>query len=263
MSVSSRRWPQRDVTLAAGGLLPRLLRARPLLVLGPRAPGRLAGLQGLRGCDRASRRGAVPRLRGRLSAGCAARLRAAVALRRLPRRVRGADGVLRRRPRGRRRVGPAGCGVRRRALAGARGVADPLALRPVAGAARCRRARRPARAPASARLGSARGRDRGEAVAGGPRAAGARLGGRARTHAGGARRRRHARRLRRPLRDPGAARPLRQRARAGRPAAADREPRRVARDDVRPSVDHDLARLAEPRRARRPRGRLRGAAGAA
>ena len=84
----------------------------------------------------------VPRLRGRVSARCAARLRPAdLAARRLRIVVRLADGAVRRAARRGRRVAAAGGGVLRRARAAARRLVDPLALRPLAGAARHRVAR--------------------------------------------------------------------------------------------------------------------------
>ncbi len=180
----------------------------------------------------------VPRLRGRLPAGRAARVRAAVALRRLPR------------PASRSLIAACGVGLvavvawlrvrRRRSTWPSRrcssGSLDPLALRPLAGAARHRRARRAARRPAPARLGGC------SALAVAAKLWPFVLVPLAFALGGGARPR-CARRTRRrarpsplavvPVRGPRAARALRQRPRAGRPAAADREPRRVAAHHVR------------------------------
>src|SRR5262249_41363662 len=75
----------------SGRPLPGLLRARPHVVLAPRAAGRLARLPRLRRRDRPSRPRAVSRLSGRLPARRAARLRHPVALRELPHRLRGPD----------------------------------------------------------------------------------------------------------------------------------------------------------------------------
>ena len=87
-----------------------------------------------------------------------------------------ADGRLRPRPRARRRLAARRRGLVRRRVAAPRRLADPVPLRPLARAARDRRARGSRHRPRPARLGAARRGRRREGLAAGAGAARARLG---------------------------------------------------------------------------------------
>ena len=253
------RRPARDLVLRAR----RLARARPAL-------GR-ADLRQLRAL-RARRGVAVPRLPLRVSAGRPA-AHAPGDLPELELRdvVRGAHGRLRSRlhragglgaARGRRRDGAHLGGVAHdRGRAARPRLAVRHTLRPVADAARGRRARGPRPGATDPERSAPRARLRREALAGGSPADRGRLSLAAERAAGRPHPRRGVRRRRDrvlpALRDPRAARPAHDVRRPARPAAPGGEPRRRRADGgaaLRPASAHDHL---DPRRAGAERTRSR------